>query len=50
MGDMDAKVGDEGIDEVLGKWGASEKNKNGDSLVNVCVEWGFLVKYLFSAQ
>jgi len=48
IGYMNGKVGDVSIDEVVGKWGVSGRNENGDSLVEVCAERGFFFsKYLF---
>jgi len=43
MGDMNAKVGDERIDEVVGKWGVPGKNENGDNLVDICAERGLFL-------
>jgi len=43
MGDMNAKVGDVSIDEVVGKWGVPGRNENGDSLVELCAERGLFL-------
>ena len=47
MGDMNAKVGDERVDEVVGKWGVPGKNENGEWLVDVCAERGLFLANTF---
>ncbi len=45
MEDMNAKVGGESIDKIVGKWYVPGRNDNGDSLVEVCA-----VRDLFSTN
>ncbi|MEL7177812.1 MAG: reverse transcriptase domain-containing protein [Pseudomonadota bacterium] len=43
MGDMNAKVGEEEIEGVVGKWGVAGVNENGEYLVNICAERGLFL-------
>lgn len=47
MGDMNAKVENESVDEVVGEWEVPGRNENGDWLVDiqywVCVERGLFL-------
>ena len=43
LGDLNARVGDEEVEGVVGKYGVSEKNESGESLLNMCVENGLVV-------
>ncbi len=47
MGDMNAKVGDETVEEVVGKWGVPGMNENGEWLVDVCAERGLFLANTF---
>ena len=38
LGDLNARVGDEEIEGVVGKYGVPERNESGESLLNMCVE------------
>ena len=38
LGDLNARVGDEEIEGVVGKFGVPERNGSGESLLNMCVE------------
>lgn len=38
LGDLNAKVGDRGVDGVIGKYGVPGVNENGERLVEVCIE------------
>ena len=38
LGDLNARVGDEEIEGVVGKYGVPERNGSGESLLNMCVE------------
>ena len=38
LGDLNARVGDEEIEGVVGKYGVPERNGNGERLLNMCVE------------
>ena len=38
MGDLNARVGDEEIEGVVGRYGVPGRNENGDRLIGVCVE------------
>lgn len=43
MGDMNAKVGDECVMDVAGKWRVYGRNENGGWLVNICAERGLFL-------
>ena len=43
LGDLNARVGDEEIAGVVGKYGVPERNGSGESLLNMCVENGLVV-------
>lgn len=46
MGDMNATIGNQSKDEMVGKWEVPRWNKN--SSVDECTKWGlFFSKYLF---
>ena len=47
MGDMNARVGDESVEEVVGKWGVPGRNENGEWLVDVCAERGLFLANTF---
>jgi len=47
MGDMNAKVGYEEVDGVVGKWGVPGVNENGECLVDVCAERGLFLANTF---
>ncbi len=47
MVDMNAKVGDERVMDVVGKWGIPGKNENGEWLVDVCAERGLFLTNTF---
>ena len=47
MGDMNAKVGDECMEDVVGKWGVPGWNENGEWLVDVCAERGLFLANTF---
>lgn len=36
MGDVKAELGNDRVAELEGKWGVSERNENGEWLVDVC--------------
>ena len=38
LGDLNARVGDEEIEGIMGKYGVPERNESGESLLNMCVE------------
>ena len=38
LGDLNARVGDEEIEGVVGKYGVPERNESGESLLNMCLE------------
>ena len=43
MGDMNAKVGNENINDIVGKWGVPGSNENGDHLIDICAEQGLFL-------
>ena len=47
MGDMNAKVGCEEIEGIVGKWGVPGMNENGEYLVDVCAERGLFLANTF---
>ncbi len=47
MGDMNAKVSDKFVMDVVEKWGIPGKNENGEWLVDVCAEWGLFLANTF---
>ena len=47
MGDMNAKVGDECVEDVVGKWGVPGWNENGEWLVDICAERGSFLANTF---
>ncbi len=47
MGDMNGKVGDEWVMNVVGKWGIPGKNENGEWLVDACTERGLFLANTF---
>ena len=38
LGDLNARVGEEEIEGVVGKYGVPERNRSGESLLNMCIE------------
>ena len=38
LGDLNARVGDEEIEGIVGKYGVPDKNESGESMLNMCVE------------
>ena len=47
MGDMNARVGDECVEDVVGKCGVPGWNENGEWLVEVCAETGLFLANTF---
>ncbi len=47
MGDMNAKVGDICVMDVVGQWGIPGKNENGEWLMDVCAERGMFLANTF---
>ena len=47
MGDMNARVGCEEVDGVVGKWGVPGTNENGECLVDLCAERGLFLANTF---
>ena len=47
MGDMNAKVGCEEIEGIVGKWGVPGMNENGEYLVDMCAERGLFLANTF---
>ncbi len=47
IGDMNAKVGEESVDEALGKQGVPGRNENGEWLVDICAEQGLFLANTF---
>ncbi len=47
MGNMNAKVRDESVMDVVGKWGIPGKNENGEWLVDICAERGLSLANTF---
>ena len=43
LGDLNARVGDEEVEGVMGNYGVPERNESGESLLNMCVENGLVV-------
>ena len=43
LGDLNARVGEEEIAGVVGKYGVPERNGSGENLLNMCVENGLVV-------
>ncbi len=52
LGDMNARVGNTEIAEVVGKYGVEGVNENGQYLVDICAERGLFLSntFLLSAQ
>ena len=40
---LNARVGEEEIDEITGKWGVPETNTSGQMLIDVCAENNIIV-------
>ena len=47
MGDMNARVGCEEVDGIVGKWGVPGVNDNGECLVDLCSERGLFLSNTF---
>ena len=47
MGDLNAKVGCEEVDDIVGKWGVPGVNENGECLVDLCSERGLFLSNTF---
>lgn len=43
MGDMNAKIGDQEVDSVVGKYGLGERNNRGDRLIQFCQDENFVI-------
>lgn len=50
MGDFNAKVGAQKINDIVGPFGLGSKNKSGDLLINYCVEKLFLCNTWFQQK
>ena len=47
MGDMNAKIGCEEVDGIVGKWEVPGVNGNGECLVDLCSERGLFLANTF---
>lgn len=47
LGDMNSKVGNKNVDEVVGKWGVPGRNDTSEWLVDICAEGGLLWANIF---
>ena len=43
MGDFNAKVGSERVENIVGPWGIGEENERGERLIEWCKENGFMI-------
>ena len=43
MGDLNAKVGSEAVDNLVGSYGLGDKNDRGELLIDFCQEYNFVV-------
>ena len=43
MGDFNAKVGSERVENIIGPWGIGEENERGERLIEWCKENGFMI-------
>ena len=43
MGDLNARVGDEEIENVVGRYGVPGRNESGEKLIELCTEQEMMV-------